>query len=57
MWKNLATSLLLLIVMMTLSKLMPPIFTPLAALACVAVLYTSLYNHRKSESSACLLIP
>ncbi len=57
MWKNLATSLLLLIVMMTLSKLMPPIFTPLAALACAAVLYTSLYNHRKSESSACLLIP
>ncbi len=36
---------------------MPPIFTPLAALACAAVLYTSLYNHRKSESSACLLIP
>lgn len=57
MWKNLATSLLLLIVMMTLSKLMPPIFTPLAALACAAVLYTSLYNYRKSESSACILIP
>ena len=57
MWKNLSMSLLLLIVMMTLSKLLPPICSPLASLACAAYLYTTLYGIRKNTGNTCALLP
>lgn len=57
MWKTLSISLLLLIVMMTLSKFLPPICTPLAALACAAFVYTQIYNFRKGEKTSCILLP
>ena len=50
-------SLLLLIIMMTLSKFLPPICTPLASLACAAFAYTQIYNFRKGEKTICILLP
>lgn len=56
MWKNLSISLLVVILMMTLSKLLPSICSPLVALGCAAYLYTAIYNSRRSERHICVLI-
>ncbi len=57
MWKRLALSLLLLIAMMTLSKLFPPIFSPVASLLCAAFLYTSIISYRRENRTSCILLP
>lgn len=57
MWKNLSVSLLVIIFMMAVSKLLPPICSPLVSLGCAAYLYTTIYNNRRSERHICVLMP
>lgn len=56
LWKNLSTALLVIIFMMTLSKLLPFYFSPFISLACAALLYTLIYNRKNSESQSCIVI-
>lgn len=55
-WKNVLLALLILVGIMTFSKLLPPFCSPIIALLCAAVLYTYLFNERTRNSGGCLLI-
>lgn len=50
-------TLLLLTVLLSLSRFLPPICTPLIALGCAAVLYKTIYKFYQGDKSVCVLIP
>ena len=57
LWKNLTVAFLMVIGMMTLSRLLPFFLSPIISLIAAAVLYTMLYNSKVSRSSNCMLVP
>lgn len=56
-WKNLSVGLLMIIAMMTFTKLLPFYISPVISLACAAILFSLLYNNKFSSETSCALIP
>lgn len=57
LWKNISVSLLVLIVLLTMSKLFQGIGVSLGTLACAAFLYTYIYYIKERDRNTCLIIP
>lgn len=55
LWKNLAIGLLVVILVFTLSKLLPFYFAPVISLVSAAYLYTRIYNSRHGGNTSCML--
>lgn len=55
LWKNLSTSLLVIIVLVALTRLLPFYLAPVFSLSCAAYIYYILYNHRNRKSKSCII--
>lgn len=55
-WKNLSLGLLLVIGMLTFSKMLPFYLSPVLSLGCAAILSTMLYNNRQQHTASCMLV-
>ncbi|MDE6769584.1 MAG: hypothetical protein K2J78_07675 [Muribaculaceae bacterium] len=57
LWKNLTIGMVTVIVMMTMSKLLPYFLSPVVALVCAAALYTFIYDSKVKRDTSCMIIP
>jgi hypothetical protein len=55
LWKNLSIGLFMIVFTMSMSKLLPSIFAPIAAVICSIVLYTMIYKNPRTDSDICSL--
>ncbi len=55
MWRNLAMELAMVIVLMSFSRLLSPVLSPMVAILCAGVMYTLIYNTRIRQGGACVL--
>lgn len=56
-WKNLSIGLLIVIAMMSITKLLPYYFSPVVSLIGASVIYTMMYNDRIKDVTSCMLVP
>lgn len=57
LWKYMSIGLLVIIIVITFSRMLPEIFSPIVSLIGAAVLYTMLYNNRMSGQQRCMIVP
>lgn len=57
LWRNLSVGMITIIVMMTMSRLLPFFLSPVVALICAAGLYTFIYDCKIKRDSSCMIIP
>lgn len=56
MWKNHSIALLMIVVLISISKMLPYYFSPLAALLVAALLFAQLYSSRLSNKMTCMVV-
>ncbi len=56
-WKNLSTSLLLMMAMIAISRILPFYLSPVVAIVVTAILYAMLYNNKEKEQFNCMIVP
>lgn len=57
LWKNLTMGMVAVIIMITLSKILPYFLSPVVALICAAALYTFIYDSKAKNDTSCMIIP
>ncbi len=57
LWRNLTIGMVTVIVMMTMSKLLPYFLSPVVSLLCAAALYTYIYDSKVKRDTSCMIIP
>ncbi len=57
LWKNLSIGMMMVILMMSMSKLLPFFLSPVVALVCAAALYTYIYDSKVKKDTSCMIVP
>ncbi len=57
LWRNLTVGMVTVIIMMTMSRLLPFFLSPVVALVCAAGLYTYIYDCKAKRDTSCMIIP
>lgn len=57
LWKNLTIGMVTVIMMITMSKLLPYFLSPVVSLVCAAGLYTFIYDNKVKHDTSCMVIP
>ncbi len=56
LWRNLTIGMVTVIVMMTMSKLLPFFLSPVVSLVCAAGLYTFIYDSKVKQDTSCQIV-
>lgn len=57
LWRNLTIGMVTVIIIMTMSKLLPYFLSPVVSLLGAAALYTFIYDSRVKNETSCLMVP
>ena len=57
LWRNLTIGMAAVIVMMSMSKLLPYFLSPVVSLLCAAGLYTFIYDNKVKNETSCMMVP
>ncbi len=57
MWKNLTVGLVTIIIMLSLSKMLPYFVSPVISLVAAAFIYLYIYNSKSADGGSCMIVP